>query len=258
MRAGDETPPAGAAGAVAGRPLLGWIEEFLTARAPRKPSEHTVAAYRRDLVGVARIVAEQAGTPLARLALGQLDTRSLRAGFAAYAVPRSPASVARAWSVWNQLFDFLVDDDAAAGNPMRGVDRPRLPRRSPKLLTCEDTPERLLAAVAAGLAGGRDPWSERDLLVLALGLVGGLRLAEMIDLTVGSLAGRAGERRLQVTGKGRKPHSIPVEAPLEALVEAYLASRRCRFPGWRPAAGGPVNHSPAGRPGQPGREPWPP
>ncbi|PWU43361.1 hypothetical protein DLJ46_31825, partial [Micromonospora globispora] len=36
------------------------IEEFLTARATRKPSPHTLAAYRRDLLTVALLVAEDA------------------------------------------------------------------------------------------------------------------------------------------------------------------------------------------------------
>lgn len=40
------------------------IEEFLTARATRKPSPHTLAAYRRDLHAVATLVAEAATPPL--------------------------------------------------------------------------------------------------------------------------------------------------------------------------------------------------
>ncbi|MGY0007584.1 tyrosine-type recombinase/integrase, partial [Micromonospora sp. I033] len=37
---------------------VGWlVEEFLTARATRKPSPHTLAAYRRELTTVAAPVA---------------------------------------------------------------------------------------------------------------------------------------------------------------------------------------------------------
>ncbi|KAB1138675.1 integrase, partial [Micromonospora sp. AMSO12t] len=35
------------------------IEEFLTARATRKPSPHTLEAYRRDLRAVAELAAEE-------------------------------------------------------------------------------------------------------------------------------------------------------------------------------------------------------
>lgn len=39
------------------------IEEFLTARATRKPSPHTLAAYRRDLRTVATLAGETVTPP---------------------------------------------------------------------------------------------------------------------------------------------------------------------------------------------------
>jgi len=56
-----------------------------------------------------------------------------------------------------------------------------------------------------------------------------LRSAELLDLRLDSLAGRPGERRLHVLGKGGRDRSVPIEPPLEAVLEAYLASRRARF-----------------------------
>jgi site-specific recombinase XerD len=70
-------------------------------------------------------------------------------------------------------------------------------------------------------------------VVLALGLVAGLRSAEMRGLTVGSLVGRRGEQRLHVTGKGCRDRSIPVEPVMADVVERYLVSCRSRFPGAR-------------------------
>jgi integrase/recombinase XerD len=115
------------------------------------------------------------------------------------------------------------------GNPMPAVERPRLRRRSPKPLQGEDTPEQLLQAVLAGARKARRPWPERDLVVLSLGLLAGLRLSEMLGLTVGSLAGRPGERRLQVLGKGGKTRSVPIEPALENLIALYLETRLHRF-----------------------------
>lgn len=43
---------------------MALIEEFLIARATRKPSPHTLAAYRRDLHAVAALVAEDDTAPL--------------------------------------------------------------------------------------------------------------------------------------------------------------------------------------------------
>ena len=194
------------------------VEEFLAARAVRKPSVHTLQAYRRDLTLILDLLPDQE----------DLSPRSLRAAFARFARDRAPASVYRAWSTWNSFFTFLVTEGIVAGNPMPAVDKPRVAAPSPKPLRGEDTPERLLSAVSAKDERQRDPWPERDLLVLALGLCAGLRLSELLALRTGSFVGRPGERRVEVSGKGGRPRSVPIEPSLDAVVEAYLASRRLR------------------------------
>ncbi|KAB1941500.1 tyrosine-type recombinase/integrase [Micromonospora sp. ALFpr18c] len=207
------------------------IEEFLTARATRKPSPHTLAAYRRDLYAVAALVADGDATPLPldELSITDLSPRVLRSAFARFAAPRAPASVHRAWSTWNSFFTFLVADQVVAGNPMPAVGRPRALLPQPKPLRGADTPEVLLASVARDDGRQRDPWPERDVAVLAVALCAGLRLSELLALRVGSLTGRPGERRVEVTGKGGRPRVVPIEADLDRVVLDYLDSRRRRF-----------------------------
>jgi integrase/recombinase XerC len=199
------------------------VEDFLVARAARKPSVHTLAAYRRDLGLIVGLIGDE------NVTLGDLSPRSLRAAFAKFAADRAPASVARAWSSWNAFFTFLVTEQIVAGNPMPAVDKPRLPTHSPKPLRGEDTPEHLLQAVSTADEAQRDPWPERDLAVLALGLCAGLRLSELLGLAIGSISGRLGERRVEVAGKGGRPRSVPIEPELDAVVDRYLDSRRYRF-----------------------------
>ncbi|SCL36437.1 Site-specific recombinase XerD [Micromonospora nigra] len=207
------------------------LEEFLIARTTRKPSPHTLAAYRRDLTAVATLAAELAAPPLPldALRIGDLSPRLMRAAFARFAAPRSAASVHRAWSTWNGFFSFLVAEQVVAGNPMPAVDRPRAPLPQPKPLRGDDTPEQLLAAVSRSEGRQRDPWPERDVAVLALALCAGLRLSELLALRVGSLAGRPGERRVEVAGKGGRPRVVPVEPDLDGVLAAYLDSRARRF-----------------------------
>ncbi|MFI7601827.1 tyrosine-type recombinase/integrase [Actinoplanes sp. NPDC049681] len=203
------------------------VEEFLAARAVRKPSEHTLLAYRRDLTAVLRIMGEN-------VTLRDLSPRALRAAFAEFAAGRAPASVYRAWSSWNSFFGFLVVDGVVAGNPMSAVGKPRMATPSPKPLRGEDTPEQLLEAVNHADERQRDPWPERDVAVLALALCAGLRLSELLALRTGSVLGRAGERRVEVAGKGGRPRTVPIEPELDAVIARYLQSRQLRFGRVRP------------------------
>ena len=219
------------------------VEEFLRARQARKHAANTLAAYRRDLDALSELIAQQQGYgDPAAMPIDVVTGRALRQAFAEYALPRSAASVGRAWSVWNQFFSFLVADAVVPGNPMGTVDRPRPPHRFPKPLRGTDTPERLLVSSAAppDHTRRRQPWPERDFAVVALLLCAGLRSSELLELTVGCLDGRAGERYLKVRGKGGKERSIPVEPELDAVVGEYLQSRQARFAGRSPARGEPL------------------
>ena len=125
---------------------------------------------------------------------------------------------------------------------MGTVDRPKPPHRSPKPLRGTDTPERLLASAVgpADRTRRRRPWPERDFAVVATLLCAGLRSSELLDLTVGCLDGREGERYLKVRGKGGKERSIPVEPELDEVLTLYLHSRRDRFAGRAPHRGDPL------------------
>ena len=206
------------------------VEEFFVARKPLKGSPHTEAAYRRDLAGVSAHLAAELGTAPGELRLGQLDAKVLRRGFAAFSDGHGASSIARAWTAWDQFFGFLVAEDLVVGNPMAAVAKPKVPRRQPKALQGEGTPERLLRSLAAGERAGRGAWPERDLAFVATALLTGLRLSELLSLDLGSLDGREGERRLQVTGKGSKVRFVPVEAPLELVISSYLEARKARLP----------------------------
>ncbi|MEV6288638.1 tyrosine-type recombinase/integrase [Kribbella sp. NPDC051770] len=202
---------------------------FFAARRPRKDSPHTTDAYRRDLAGITALLTDSPES----FEVDELTASALRTAFGAFADDHAKSSVLRAWSTWNQFLTFCVSDGLLAGNPMGAVARPKTPPLSPKPLRGEDTPEKLLKSAADGDRRARDPWPERDLLVIALGLVAGLRSAEMRTLTADSLAGRPGEMRLHVHGKGSRDRSIPVEPIMERIIESYADSCDRRFPSRR-------------------------
>src|SRR5699024_12285802 len=84
------------------------IEQYLVARRAAKPSEHTVAAYRRDLHTVLGCMAAAQGVEAEQVELADVDAAVLRAAFADFAEERAASSVLRAWSTWNGFFQFWV------------------------------------------------------------------------------------------------------------------------------------------------------
>lgn len=218
--------------------VVDLIEEFFLARRPKKHSEHTLAAYRRDLESVLGHAAEVLDVEAEQVRIGDLDVRTLRRAFAAIS-HQSAATISRTWSTWNQLFTFLVADGVVAGNPMAAVEKPRVPKSRPKSITGDDSVERLLTVTAAGRKNARNPWPERDLAVIVTLVTCGLRLSELLDLTMRSIDGPEDERVLAVRGKGNKERTIPLEPEVETIITSYTLSRLRRFPG-RIAADAPL------------------
>ena len=206
-----------------------WAEVFLEHLQARKLAVNSLRAYRRDLESVAGELGELAGTSPGQLPVEQVTASALRSAFARHAATRSASSVTRSWSTWNGFYGFLVVEGVVPGNPMPVVPKPRTISGAPKPLQGEETPERLLRMVSQGARRARNPWPERDLADVATLLCTGVRSAELLELTVASLAGPRGDRRLHVRGKGGKNRSIPIENALDDVVEAYLATRRARF-----------------------------
>lgn len=209
-----------------GLSLQDAFDRFMTARRSAKPSQHTVAAYAADLRGVAGFMCSDA----AEVPLTGVDARWLQSAFAAFADTRAKASVARAWSTWNQLFQHLVAAGDAPGNPMAAVPKARVPKSAPHAFTESDMAA-LIDTLANGRIPARNPWPIRDYAIITTLAVTGLRRGELLDLTIGDLEGPEGARIIAVRhGKGDKYRAVPVDPRLEALITAYLADRWVRFP----------------------------
>lgn len=206
------------------------IEAFLTSRSSAKPSPHTTGAYRRDLVGVSRRLPSAGRRFLVELTLDDIGKSALRVAFASWAGDHAKTSVLRAWSTWNSFFGFLVAEDLVEGNPMDGILMPRRPKAPVKVIRGERVTEKMLAAARTPDPRARRTWPERDVAIVAVFTVTGLRLGEVVGLSIGSLDGPPGARRLTVVGKGDKARSVPVFPALETVLDYYLASRLIRFP----------------------------
>lgn len=202
-------------------------QEFLSALGTSKPSAHTIRAYKQDLKAITTIMASQLGHAPTT---ADLLPRPLRKAFSTYAETHAKASIARCWSTWNQLNNFLVSDGIIDGNSMAAVKPPKVPKTEPHALA-DDASRRLREAVRDGKVPGRKPWVTRD-YALVVTLVGtGTRAAECLDLNIGSVEGQPGSRWIKVVGKGDKARTVGLDPRIEPLIDAYLTDRWRRFVG---------------------------
>ena len=206
-----------------------WFSQFLNDRQTRKPSAHTMKAYRQDFIAIATLVA---GGNSTQLAVTDITKDSMRSAFAAYARDHEAASIRRCWSTWNVLCTFLYTSEQLAANPMQLVGRPKLARPLPKALP-RTAVQALLETVARDEGSKRrTDWAERDLALILTALLAGLRSEELRLADIGDI--RTTDNRaatIHVRGKGGKERSVPIEAELLSVIEAYLDSRAIRFPG---------------------------
>ena len=183
--------------------FLSWLE------VERGRSANTILAYRRDLVAYLAWLQEAKHSPSeaneTTLATYLLDLRASRA----------PASVARALAAIRQFHRFLVDEGLAAADPTDHLAGQRVPLGVPKALSEEET-ESLLAAVV-----GEDPIAKRDRAILETLYATGMRISELVGLSIDDLDLEAGY--LRAFGKGAKERVIPVGRPAREALHAWLS-----------------------------------
>lgn len=130
----------------------------------------------------------------------------------------APRSRARLLSAMRGFFKFMVRDSHLKKSPVANLTSPRLRRQLPTVLSVAEV-ERLLAQPNPDL-----PLGQRDAAMLELLYGTGLRVTELITLTVGRVNLEVGF--LVAHGKGSKERIVPMgEAATEAVRSYTLGSR---------------------------------
>jgi integrase/recombinase XerD len=192
--------------------LSGWIDAYLDhLRVERALSKNTLEAYARDLNALATIAADTPVEAIGPEILTKLIGSNAKRGFGA-------RSSARQLSGMRGFFKFLVRERAIAEDPTLLVERPRLGRRLPRVLSFEEV-SRLLAAPDV-----TKPRGIRDAAMLQLMYASGLRVSELVGLTVGDLDRQRG--MVSALGKGGKRRLIPVGEVALSQIDRYLEEVR--------------------------------
>lgn len=186
-------------------------------------SEHTVAAYRRDLSTYTDWLSahgiSDTGDITAAVVVAFAEER------AAAQPPPAASSLARLQSSVRGLHRHLAREGIEPDDPSARMRPPKQPKRLPKALTVDQV-EKLLDA--AGPAPGADVAPGdlvglRDRALLELLYATGARVSEVVQLDVDDVS--HGDV-LRVRGKGSKERIVPVGSYARGALDAYLSRAR--------------------------------
>ena len=190
------------------------VDRYLSrASEVRGLSPNTIVAYRRDLGGFVEFSRRCGITDIHRV------DRKLVRRFTANLSTRgyAPRTIARKVSA---LRAFLADESKRGfieSNPAQGVKQPKIPGSLPRAI-----PQGALSGVLDEIDGD-DPIDLRDRALLEMLYGTGLRVSELVSLTVSAVSI---EPFVRVRGKGSKDRTVPITGQAMRAVERYLASGR--------------------------------
>lgn len=192
-----------------------WVDAYLHYLAVEKGlSQNTLEAYARDLQGYAACLAEQGIQGVEEAGAGQ-PTAYLK-GLREKGL--SPRSMARALSALRGFHRFLLQERAVAENPLRRLRTPKVVPRLPSILSFGEV-EALLRQ-----PDPTRPRGARDRAMLELLYATGLRVSELVALSVNDLNLTAGYVRTK--GKGAKERIVPVGGEACRALHRYLRESR--------------------------------
>ncbi len=192
-------------------PLVGRFRDHLALE--RRLSENTVRAYGRDLAAYDAFLTRRRIPAVGAVTPRDVEAFLARAGAA--------ATAARRIASLRAFHEFLRRRGLARENPALEVRPPRRARPLPDVLTVAEV-EAILAAPR-----GEDPRAIRDRAVLELAYATGLRVSELVGLTLESLD--LEEDLVRCVGKGSRERIVPFGGKARAALLRYLDAARGTF-----------------------------
>lgn len=191
------------------------IQEYLNYIAvERGLAKNTIAAYARDLRQFAAYMQEQgvdgAGAVNPHTIVDYLNALQKK--------KMGPASIARKLAAVKSFCHYAYRERHVRLDPSVTIDSPKLPQRLPKVLSPAEI-ERLLEQ-----PGTACPASLRDKAMLELLYATGLRVSELVSLTLPDLNLEMGY--IRCFGKGSKERIVPLGQMADAALRRYLERGR--------------------------------
>ncbi|MEN9582543.1 MAG: hypothetical protein RL641_497 [Candidatus Parcubacteria bacterium] len=191
--------------------IQNFLEHIATARGF---SMRTIEAYQHDLGKFSDFLASINKTEISAVTRADINNFISSLGDKNAAVTK-----ARKLSTLKSFYNYLESIDIITSNPAKHVIAPKIPQREAAFLNDEEY-QRLMQTV-------RDIatpyYFYRDLAIVTIFLHTGIRLSELVSLTLGSVDW--GNKTILIHGKGGKDRRLPLNDEVALVIEKYLAKR---------------------------------
>lgn len=181
-----------------------WLEDGL--------SPNTLASYRNDLKGFAEWASKKA------LTLWDVQSHQVQE----YLAHRFPLvkvrSINRLIATLRRFYRYALLANLIKQDPTLHIEAPKMPRQLPKTMS-ESQVEDLLHAPDVNT-----PLGMRDRAMLELLYASGLRVSELVNVSIAEVSTQDGVVR--VTGKGSKTRLVPMGQEAAEWIDRYLAISR--------------------------------
>lgn len=194
------------------------VQQLVWAWLLRQRSQHTAAAYGRDLREWLAWCAGRGFDPLT-VRRGHADAYGRWLQHERALSGRTAARKLAAVSSW---YAYLLQEEVIDANRFALANRPEINRTESSTVSLTESEAR---AVVAAAVRDHGPRRERTAAIVALMLMVGPRVSEVCTLTPASLGWERGMRTVRIVGKGGtiRTRRLPEEAG--RLLDAYLAVR---------------------------------
>ncbi|HWZ13414.1 MAG TPA: tyrosine recombinase XerC [Acidobacteriaceae bacterium] len=186
----------------------------------RGSSEHTLRAYRRELLAFATSIEKQFGSDCQPQAIDHLHIRAYLGELIGRGLQKS--STARALAAIRSWFQWLARKGLLDSNPALLVSTPKLPKHLPRVPSIEQM-NKLLDTAPSEEAS----WPQRDLVIFELLYGCGIRNAELVGINLGDI--HWADEVILVRGKGRKERYVPLGDEAQSALLQYIPLRAAKL-----------------------------
>ena len=184
----------------------------------RQLSAHTLSSYQRDLTQAIEYFTELDDRSDEKIeSWQQINSHQYRAYVARqHRKNLSGKTIQRQLSSLRRLYEYLIKEQLASNNPLKGISAPKSGRKLPKAPDIEQL-EQLFHEVDS------DPLRVRDRAMFELFYSSGLRLSELTNIDCIDI--KLQEHQLRVLGKGSKERELPIGKKAIQALKLWLKIR---------------------------------